>query len=203
MHSVLITRARCGGQAVCPMGMMDPEKEQKCRAGVRGGKPTRAAPRRRQARAGPLHRGAGIPDGSVPGSHWPDHPQASSVVLAREEGLMASRGYQSGCGAQEQKPDHKELPGCGVSCAAPGALGQGPAATEGSRPGRGRAGPCIRRALLLCPRWAGQRKEEAGDWWQYPPIPVAPMNAGWVELTQVPHPDPAWGSRPHTTSGLK
>ena len=31
---------------------------------------------------------------------------------------------------------------------------------------------------------------------EYPPIPVALMRAGRVKLTQVPHPDPAWGNRP-------
>ena len=37
---------------------------------------------------------------------------------------MASRGYRSGMRCPGQKPGHKELPGCRVSRAASGALGQ-------------------------------------------------------------------------------
>lgn len=43
--------------------------------------------------------------------------------------------------------------------------------------------------------WAGQRGRRRLVT-EYAPIPVAPMRAGRVKLTQVPHPDPAWGNRP-------
>lgn len=110
---------------MCPQGNDEPEKEQKRRAGVRGGKTTLGSSGGCQARAGPLHHGAGTPDGSVPRVHWPCRPQTSSVILTWGQGVMASRGYRSGMRCPGQKPGHKKLPGCGVSRAALGALGQG------------------------------------------------------------------------------
>lgn len=138
-----------------PRGNDEPEEEQKPRAGVREESP---------ARAGPLHHGAGIPDGSVPRVHWPGRPQTSPVVLTWGEGLMASRGYQSGMRCPGQKPGHKELPGCGVSCAASGAQGQGPGGHGRflAREGRGRK-TVYQEDVAPLPR-GGQGSGEGGGW---------------------------------------
>ena len=170
---------RCGGGAACPRGNAEPEQERQHRAGVRGGKATPGRSGGRQPGAGPLHRGAGIPDGSVPRAHWPCRLQASSVVLMWGEDPMALVGTGQGCGAQDRDPATRNCLDAGSAVLRREPWAKASASMEGSRLGRGRAErPCIRS-------WAGQRRRRRLVT-EYPPIPVAPMRAGRLELTPGP-----------------
>lgn len=170
---------------------------------MRGGKATPGRSGGRQARVEPLHRGAGIPDGSVPRAHWPCRPQTSSVVLTWGGGPMASRGYQSGMRCSGQRPGHKELPGCGVSRAvgSPGprprrpwkVLGWGGAGQKDCVSG----GPCS-SALS----WAGKQGRRRLVT-ECPPIPVAPMRAGRGADPRSPILTLPGATAPTPPSGLK